>query len=80
MLSILYSMPLGAQISDAEKEKAITRGLDWLAANQSRRGSWDASGMYPTAMTGMAGIALLAEGSTTTQGKYADNIRSAVDF
>jgi hypothetical protein len=31
-------------------------------------------------MTGMAGIALLAEGSTTTQGKYAPNIRAAVDF
>jgi hypothetical protein len=31
-------------------------------------------------MTGMAGIALLAEGSTTTQGKYAENIRRAVDF
>jgi squalene cyclase len=31
-------------------------------------------------MTGMAGIALLAEGSTTTQGRFAPNIRAAVDF
>ena len=31
-------------------------------------------------MTALAGIALLAEGSTTTQGKYADNIRRAVDY
>jgi squalene cyclase len=36
--------------------------------------------MYPSAMTGMAGLALLAEGSTTTQGKYAPNIRDAVDY
>ncbi len=31
-------------------------------------------------MTGMAGMALLCEGSTTTQGKYSQNIRDAVDF
>ena len=37
-------------------------------------------GRYPTAMTAMAGIALLCEGSTTTQGKYAANIRRAVDY
>ena len=31
-------------------------------------------------MTALAGTALLAEGSTTTQGKYAKNIRMAVDY
>jgi hypothetical protein len=31
-------------------------------------------------MTALAGIALLSEGSTTTQGKYAPNIRRAVDY
>ena len=31
-------------------------------------------------MTALAGMALLAEGSTTTQGKYAANIRRAVDY
>ena len=36
--------------------------------------------MYPTAMTALAGMALLQEGSTTTQGKYAPNIRRAVDY
>ena len=71
---------LYGQVSDTDRERVITKGLDWLAANQTRRGNWDASGMYPSAMTGMAGIALLAEGSTTTQGKYAPNIREAVDF
>jgi hypothetical protein len=35
---------------------------------------------YPTSMTALAGIALLSEGSTTTQGKYAPNIRRAVDY
>ena len=31
-------------------------------------------------MTALAGMALLCEGSTTTQGKYAPNIRRAVDY
>ncbi len=31
-------------------------------------------------MTALAGVALLAEGSTTTQGKYSKNIRMAVDY
>ncbi|MGO8746729.1 MAG: prenyltransferase/squalene oxidase repeat-containing protein [Thermoguttaceae bacterium] len=62
-------------------QRTVTRGLDWLAAHQSRRGSWGAvQNHYPTAMTAMSGVALLAEGSTTTQGKYADNIRRAVDY
>ena len=69
-----------AQVSEADLQRAVTRGLDWLATNQSRRGHWDANGSYPSAMTGMAGIALLCEGSTTTQGKYSRNIRDAVDF
>jgi len=70
----------GQRVSDEDLNRTVTRGLDWLVAQQSRRGSWDADGMYPSAMTGMAGIALLAEGSTTSQGKYAPNIRAAVDF
>ncbi|MEX1224577.1 MAG: prenyltransferase/squalene oxidase repeat-containing protein, partial [Pirellulales bacterium] len=63
----------GRQITEA--------GLRWLAGQQSRIGHWGANdGRYPTAMTSMAGMALLAEGSTTTQGKYSKNIRRAVDY
>ena len=79
-LFIIPSATLHGHVADEDWERTITRGLDWLANNQSRRGSWDSDGRYPSAMTGMAGIALLAEGSTTTQGKYAPNIRAAVDF
>ncbi len=66
---------------DASRERAIGRGLDWLAKKQSRLGHWTGrDGRYPTAMTALAGMALLAEGSTTTQGKYAPQIRRAVDY
>jgi hypothetical protein len=66
---------------DPRVERCISRGLDWVANTQSRLGQWSAKdGLYPTAMTALAGVALLQQGSTTTQGKYAPNIRRAVDY
>ncbi|HEY2761088.1 MAG TPA: prenyltransferase/squalene oxidase repeat-containing protein [Pirellulales bacterium] len=76
-------LPVGADQTkqDARLQHIIERGLDWVANTQSRVGNWTAvEGRYPTAMTALAGIALLQEGSTTTQGKYAPNIRRAVDY
>ena len=66
---------------DPEVRRTVARGLEWLAKRQSRLGRWTANnGRYPTAMTALAGVALLSEGSTTTQGKYAENVRRAVDY
>ena len=73
------SRPAVAGVSKPHWEQAAKKGLDWLAANQSARGRWVA-GTYPVAMTALAGTALLASGSTTTQGPYAKNIRNAVDY
>jgi hypothetical protein len=70
-----------AAARNLDVQRVVSQGLEWLATRQSRLGHWTANeAHYPTAMTGMAGIALLAEGSTTTQGKYASNIRRAVDY
>lgn len=82
MLAVLLALPSTARAGkDPAVDRAISQGLDWLAKQQSRRGRWTANnGRYPTAITAMAGIALLCEGSTTTQGKYAPNIRAAVDY
>ena len=61
--------------------RVTAHGLEWMAARQKGLGNWTAnSGRYPTAMTALAGVALLCEGSTTTQGKYSANIRRAVDY
>ena len=66
----------------AAKYKAVIhKGLEWLAKAQHRDGHWDANGgQYPTTMTALAGMALLMEGSTLRDGKYADKIRKAVDW
>ena len=58
--------------SGADVDRAVARGLQWLAGHQSRLGHWTAQGdQFATAMTALAGTAGLCEGSTTTQGKYA---------
>ena len=59
---------------------AIDKGLEWIKKSQHKDGSWSANGQNPVAMTSMAGMALLAEGSTINQGKYRDQIRLAADW
>jgi len=82
LLPALLIPPVQASAADEPAvNRTVAQGLEWLARQQSRRGRWTANnGRYPTAMTAMAGMALLCEGSTTTQGKYATNIRAAVDY
>lgn len=58
-------------------QAAIDKGLKYLVMNQGRDGAWRNDGRYgryPIAMTALAGIALLMDGNTTTQGRYAPNI------
>lgn len=71
--------PAQAARLDPKWEQAIERGLRWVAKTQSSLGHWTAGG-YPTAMTALAGTALIASGSTTVQGPYARNVRKAVDY
>ncbi len=66
---------------DAQLNESARRGLDYLAQQQRRQGYWEANqGQYRVAMTALAGTAMLAEGSTTTRGRYAKNISRAVDY
>lgn len=66
-----------------EVHAAIERGIEWLTRNQANDGSWRNSGgygSYPAAMTGLAGMALIASGSTPTRGKHYQSVRLAVRF
>jgi len=57
----------------------VEAGLRWLASKQSATsGSWGNNNKL--AVTGMAGLALLASGSTPQRGPYAASIRRAVQF
>lgn len=74
-VSHTYAEPIPDNI-----QKHVDKGLEWLKKTQGKDGSWSANGQNPVAMTSLAGLALLMEGSTVTQGKYRDNIRLAADW
>ncbi|MGE3173342.1 MAG: prenyltransferase/squalene oxidase repeat-containing protein [Planctomycetota bacterium] len=62
---------------------AIQNGLQYLSRSQSQEGSWrnaGGHGSYPTAMTGLAGMALVAAGSTPTRGKYWREVRKSMEY
>lgn len=74
--------PLPAGITP-ETHKAIDRGLAYLARTQDRQGSWSNRSQlnaYPVAMTSLAAIALMMDGNTTTQGRYAQNVDRAARY
>ncbi|MCA9087822.1 MAG: terpene cyclase/mutase family protein [Planctomycetaceae bacterium] len=81
VLASLQSLPARADLPSPQVEKAVHQALEYLARQQRRQGYWEANGgQYRIAMTALGGIALAAEGSTTTRGKYAKNVSRAVDF
>ena len=62
---------------------SIGRGLEWLKRNQGNDGSWRNTGgygSYPAAMSGIAGMAFIASGSTPTRGRYWNQVRKSVGF
>lgn len=77
----LVSSSVSAQIP-AKYKPTIKKGLDYLVKSQNQRtGHWEGTnGQYPVAMTGLAGMALLCEGSTVNEGKYQKSIRKARDY
>ncbi len=83
ILTVAGAAGTGAQAAQADRDprwdETISKGLDWIAKTQSSRGQWNTQA-YPTAMAALAGTALIASGSTTTQGPYAREIGRACDY
>ncbi len=88
-VGMLIADPCGLRAADEKKggaeqdkiEKSIERGLEYLRKCQQADGHWDAGqGQYPTVMTGLAGLSMLMEGSTSREGKYSENISKAVEW
>jgi len=83
VVTLGFAIPASAVdlAKDPKVKLSVRKGLDWIARNQRRQGYWEANqGQYRVAMTALAGTALLAEGSTTTRGKYSKQIRLTVDY
>jgi hypothetical protein len=61
-----------------EYKPVIEKNLGWLAKQQNKDGSWsNLEKQSDVTCTGVAGLALLMEGSSAVKGKYAENIRQA---
>ena len=75
---------LGRYGGTALTEAAVGRGLDWLARNQLKDGSWSLTGPYsggipadfdnPVAATAMALMAFQGAGNTHKKGKFRQNV------
>ena len=86
----LLASPYWSQAADLlpkhitpETVSAVKKGLDYLAKVQAADGSWHglADGdTYPVAMAGLAGMAFLSNGSTSTRGAYADQVRRTTSY
>src|SRR5437773_10670325 len=62
-------------------QKAVAKGLDWLAKAQGQDGNYPGSAdgtRYPVGMTSLAGMAFLANGNTPSRGPYAENVHRAI--
>jgi hypothetical protein len=78
---LVAGSPARADELPGEYQDAVARGLAWLAKQQHADGHWDAGPQgYPISGTGLAGMALLMEGSTAREGKYQHHIRKAIRF
>jgi hypothetical protein len=76
-------VPLLPKGVSRETQSAIDNALKFLAREQSKDGSWRSGGgygYYPCAMSALAGLALLASGSTPTRGPYAKHVRRVTRF
>jgi len=80
-LLLCWSGPAQADELPEKYQDSVKKGLDYLVKTQFKDGHWGANGdNYPVSMTGLAGIAMLMEGSTVREGKYAKEIRKAADW
>ncbi len=61
---------------------AVQRGLAWLAIQQKEDGSFGSLSHYGrhVGITGLAGLAFMADGSMPGRGRYANAVHNCVDF
>src|SRR5262249_59440853 len=81
LVAALVLLPAAGPLPPGETTKAIDGGREWLVAQQNRSGSWESTdGQYGVAMTSLAGLALLMEGSSPSEGKHAVALDKAVEW
>ena len=79
--------PIGAEnvAMDAEftprLDDSVTRGLEWLAQQQGKDGSWDAGRFGKNvAVTALACLAFMADGNLPGRGPYAQQVERGLEY
>ena len=85
LAAILLGAPCAATAAEAlkvtpELERAVVRGLEYLARTQKPDGSWPDMYGQVSGVVGLAMLAFLAHGEQPDEGKYGHVIRRAVDY
>jgi hypothetical protein len=78
------ALPDGSQargMVTAPTETAVERGLEYLVRRQAADGSWGTGGYSANvAVTSLAALAMMANGSQPSRGKYGENVKRALQF
>lgn len=78
--SVVVSRAAAEELEPKYRE-VVKKGLEYLKKQQHKDGHWGVNGdNYPVSMTGLAGLAMLMEGSNVREGAYSQNIRLAADW
>jgi squalene cyclase len=72
----------GRKLVTAKTDKAIDKGLRWLASQQNRDGSFGSPGGLSenVGVTSLAGLAFVSSGSTPDRGPYGKQVAAATDY
>jgi hypothetical protein len=77
LLAATLVTPASPEVPAPDVRDTVKNGLKWLAEKQNKDGTWSGNGLTVN-VTAYAGLALLMEGSTLKEGRYAANLRRAV--
>ncbi len=69
----------GDEITPAQ-QRAVERGLAWLADHQNADGSFRGSAGKHSGVTALAAISMMENGNLPGRGKYGDNVAKALRF
>ena len=84
--AILLSAPARAQTADADAalnarvDRAVDRGLEYLASRQRANGAYEGGYGDTAAITALAGMAFLSKGYLPGEGPYGENINRSLDY
>lgn len=72
----------GRKLVTPGTQRAIDKGLHWLAGEQSTEGSFGSTGGYSenVGVTALCGLAFVASGSTPGRGRYGQQVSLATDY